>query len=226
MRKHEQVRRYLIDALSHELGARDRLPSERAIAERLGVSRPTVRRALERLAAEGRLQRVHGSGTFATQSPIRAPEPSARLLAAREALAGATRSWRLGISPREPVWHVERVRLADDVPMCVESIAIVKALAPTLLEHSLEASLPDVLAEHYGIDIVRAEQSISATVLEAPTATLLDVPALSAALLVERVSWDQHGRRVEVTQSLFRGDRSAFAVTLRRSADGDPVTCA
>ena len=217
MRKHEQVRRYLIDALSHELGAQDRLPSERALAQQLGVSRPTVRRALDELAAEGRLQRVQGSGTFATQPAIRAREPSARLLAAREALAGASRSWRLGVSPREPVWHLERLRLADDTPLCVESIAIVKALAPALLDHSLEASPSDVLAEHYGIDLVRAEQSITATVLEAPTAELLDVPALSPALLVERVSWDQHGRRVELRQSLFRGDRSAFAVTLRLS---------
>jgi GntR family transcriptional regulator len=217
MRKHEQVRRYLIDALSHDLGERDRLPSERTLAQRLGVSRPTVRRALDELAAEGRLQRVQGSGTFATQPPTRAREPSARLLAAREALAGASRSWRLGVSPREPVWHLERLRLADDAPLCVESIAIVKALAPALLDHSLEASPSDVLAEHYGIDLVRAEQSITATVLEAPTAELLDVPELSPALLVERVSWDQHGRRVELRQSLFRGDRSAFAVTLRLS---------
>jgi GntR family transcriptional regulator, N-acetylglucosamine utilization regulator len=204
MRKHERVRRYLIDALGHELGAEDRLPSERSLAERLGVSRPTVRRALEQMAAEGRVQRVHGSGTFVAQAPIRACEPSARLLAAREAVAGASRSWRLGVGPREPVWHVERLRLVDDVPMCVESIAIVKALAPALLDHSLEASLPDLLAEHCGIDLVRTEQSITATVLEAPTAELLDVPPQSPALLVERVSWDQHDRRVELAQSLFR----------------------
>jgi GntR family transcriptional regulator, N-acetylglucosamine utilization regulator len=216
MRKHEQVRRYVIDALSHELGARDRLPSERALAQQLGVSRPTVRRALDQLAAEGRLQRVQGSGTFARQPPVPAREPSARVLAAREALAGASRSWRLGVSPREPVWHVERLRLADEVPICVESIAIVKALAPALLDHPLEGSLSEVLAEHFGVELVRAEQSIAATVLEAPTAELLDVPALSPALLVEHVSWDQHGRRVELTQSLFRGDRSAFAVTITR----------
>jgi GntR family transcriptional regulator len=207
MRKHEQVRSYLIDALSHELGARDRLPSERALAEQLGVSRPTVRRALDQLAAEGRLQRVQGSGTFAAQPPSRAREAPARLLAAREAVAGAARSWRLGISPREPVWHVDRLHFAGEVPMCLESIAIVTALAPALLDHPLEGSLPDVLAEHYGIDLVRAEQSISATVLEAPTADLLGVPPFSPALLVERVSWDQHGRRVELTQSLLRGDR-------------------
>jgi GntR family transcriptional regulator len=54
-----------------------------------------------------------------------------------------TRSWRLGVSPREPVWHVERLRLADEVPLCVESIAIVKALTPALLDHPLEASLSD-----------------------------------------------------------------------------------
>jgi GntR family transcriptional regulator len=207
MRRHELVRRYLLDALSHELGPEERLPSERELAQRLGVSRPTVRRALEQLAAEGRLQRVQGSGTFATQPPDRGCEGSARLLAAREAVAGAARSWRLGIGPREPVWEVERLRFVAGVPMCAENTAVVSALAPGLLDHPIEASLPDVLAEHYGIELVRAEQSIGATVLEAPTAELLGVPPFSPALLVERVSWDQHGRRVELTQSLLRGDR-------------------
>jgi GntR family transcriptional regulator len=226
MRKHEHVRRYLLDALSRELGAEDRLPSERELAERLGVSRPTVRRALEQMAAEGRVHRVHGSGTFVSRAPAHGPEPSARVLGAREAIAGASRSWRLGVSPAEPVWHVERLGLADDVPMCVESIWIVKALTPGLLDHLLEARLPDVLAERYGIELVRAEQSITASVVEAPAAELLEVPSLSAALCVERVSWDEQGRRVALAQSVYRGDRSVFEVTLRRAAPGQPIRLA
>ena len=74
-RKHESVRGYLLAAMRDELAPNDRLPSEREIADRLGVSRPTVRRALDQLAAEGRVHRVQGSGTFVAEPPPPDDEP-------------------------------------------------------------------------------------------------------------------------------------------------------
>ena len=216
--KHELVRRHLLDAMRDRLGPRDRLPSERELAERLGVSRPTVRRALDQMAAEGRVHRVHGAGTFVADQPARrgAPlSPHARVLVAQTTTAGAARSWKLGISPAEPIWHLERLRFAEDGdPMCVESVFIVRALAPRLLDHPLDADLHDELAEHYAVDLVRAEQSITATVLDVPAARLLDVAPLSPALVIERISWDQHDRRVELAQSLCRGDRYSYSAPI------------
>jgi GntR family transcriptional regulator len=78
--------------------------------------------------------------------------------------------------------------------------------------------LHDLLAAHYDIVIVRAEESVTATVLDAPTAELLEVPPLSPALAIERVSVDQNGRRIEVGRSLCRGDRCAVKVSLERRA--------
>jgi GntR family transcriptional regulator len=230
--KHEQVRGHLLDVMEQRLSPRDKLPTERELAEELGVSRSTVRRALDQMAAEGRVYRVQGAGTFVAEWPIRKREaltsfsedmrargltPSARLLNAEETIAGAERSWPLRVSPAEPLLHVERLRLADDVPMCLESVYVVKRFAPDLLERGgLAGSLYDVLAEGYRIDVQRAEQSIAATVLEPDDAELLEVPALWPALLVERVAIDQQGRRVELARSLYRGDRYRFDLTLER----------
>jgi GntR family transcriptional regulator len=217
--KHESVRGYLLEAMRDELGPRGRLPSERQIAEQLGVSRPTVRRALDGMAAEGRVRRIQGSGTFVTEPPTRdLHQHTAQLLGAKEAVAGAGRSWQLGVGPAETLWDIRRLRLADDVPMSMESTYLVKSLAPNLLDHRLDTSLHDLLAAHYDIVIVRAEESVTATVLDAPTAELLEVPPLSPALAIERVSVDRIGRRIEVVRSLCRGDRCAVKVSLERRA--------
>jgi GntR family transcriptional regulator len=230
-RKHEMVREHLLEAMRERLGPHQRLPTERELSEELGVSRLTVRRALEQLAAEGRVYRIQGAGTFVADQSIRKGDslssftedmlarglvPSARLLEATEVAAGAHHSWRLGISPGEPLLRIVRLRLANNKPMCLEHVHVVKRFAPTLLEHDLNGSLYELLTTHYRIRMDQADQSVTATVLDPSDAELLDVPPLSPALLVERVTCDQQGRRVELARSLYRGDRYAFEIRLRR----------
>lgn len=221
------MRGYLLAAMRDELGPGGKLPSERDLAERLGVSRPTVRRALEQLAVEGRVQRVQGSGTFAAPEQHAdadaacvpaAVEPQPRgavhLLAADEIAAGAARSATLAVSPSEPLWRVERLRVADGLPLRLETSYVVRACAPGLLDHPLDASLEELLAERYGIAIVRVRQRVTATVVEPPATDLLDVAAFSPALAIERLSWDATGRRVMLSQWLCRGDRFALELSL------------
>jgi GntR family transcriptional regulator len=208
--KHESVRGHLLAAMRDELGPGGKLPSERELAERLGVSRPTVRRALDQLAVEGRIQRVQGSGTFAAPAPPPAEGPGAlRLVAAEAVVAGAERSARLGVSPGEPVWRVERLRVVDGVPVCLEVTYVVQACAPRLLDHPLDGPL----RERYDVAIVHVRQRVTATVLEPSAAEALDVPALSPALAIERLASDAGGRRVELAKCLCRGDRFALELS-------------
>ena len=74
-----------------------------------------------------------------------------------------------------------------------------------------------MLASTYRVTIDRADQSVTATVLDEREASELGVPALSPSLLVERVTYDQKGRSIELTRSHYRGDRYSFDHTLHRS---------
>lgn len=230
-RKHEVVRDHLLAAMRSDLRPHDRLPTERELSDELGVSRLTVRRALDQLSSEGKVYRIQGAGTFVADGSIRKGDnlssfsedmrarglhPSARLLVAEEAVAGAKQSWRLEVGPGEPLVHLVRLRLANDVPMCLENVYLVKRFAPDLLAQPLDGSLYDLLAERYRIHLGQAKQSVTATVLDAPDAKRLGVPPLSPALLVERVTRDRANRAVELAESLYRADRYAFEIDLHR----------
>lgn len=232
-RKHQVVGEYLQREIRERLGPHDRLPTERELAEKLDVSRLTVRRALQQLTEEGLVYRIQGAGTFVAEPAIRKGDaltsfsedmrarglvPSARLLVAEEVDAGARRSFRLGVSPGEPLLHLVRLRLADRVPICLEDVYLVRRLAPDLLAGGadLEGSLYELLSSRYRLTIDRAEQSVTATVLDRADAERLGVAPLSPALQVDRLTSDQKGRPVELTRSLYRGDRYSFDRTLHR----------
>ena len=101
--------------------------------------------------------------------------------------------------------------------MCLEEVWVVASLAPGLIRLDLNQSLYEALSAHYRVHVDRAEQEVRATVLEPTQAELLHVPALSPALLIERVTYDARGRAVEFARSLYRGDRYSLEQTLRRS---------
>lgn len=229
--KHASVRGFLVDQIERHHGAHDRLPTERELSERLGVSRLTVRRAIQELEGDGLVYRIQGSGTYVAEPQIRkgteltsfsadmrarSLTPGARLLTAETVIAGAEQSWRLSVSPGTELHYISRLRLASSQPMCLEDVWLVAAHAPDLLSQDLEGSLYDLLAQTYRIVVDRAEQETRATVLDAEQAALLGVPPYSAALQVERVTTDVRGRPIEYARSRYRGDRYSAMTTLTR----------
>ncbi|MFD1933894.1 GntR family transcriptional regulator [Nonomuraea mangrovi] len=231
--KTDQLREHLSTLVGERLRPGDRLPTERELADEFGVSRLTVRRALDRLESERLVYRVQGAGTFASRRPItktieftsfsedmrsRGLSPGSRLLDAVETPAGARIGYALAISPADPVFRVRRVRTADDAPMCLETSHVPLALAPGLLDLPLEGSLYSLLETRFRIRLVRADQVIRATVLDPEEAELLQAMPLSPALLVERTAYDQRGRAVEVAKSLYRGDRYSYEIAIERTS--------
>ncbi|MFD2078531.1 GntR family transcriptional regulator [Actinopolymorpha cephalotaxi] len=229
--KYATVRAHLLDLIRDRLEPHERLPTERQLCADLGVSRLTVRRAVEQLVGEGVVYRIQGSGTYVAEPSIRKREllssfsddmrtrglaPGAKLLRAEQVVAGAREGWRLGVSPGEPLVHLVRLRLANAVPMCLEDVWLVAGLVPDLLDSPVEGSLYETLLARYRITLDRAEQEVRATVVDREQAALLEVPALTPALLVERVTYDVRGRAVELARSLYRGDRYSLEQTLRR----------
>lgn len=228
--KHQQIRKVLAAEI-RGLDPGTLLPTERDLASTHGVSRATIRLALDALSDAGLVYRVQGAGTFVAGPTIsktltlssfsedmnlRGMAPSSRLLAADQGPAGPAVAESLRIDADDLVIRLSRVRLADDRPICLETAHLPSDRVPGLLEHDLSGSLYDILTTEYGLRVVRAEQVVRAVVLEVGEAALLGTPAGSAALKMHRISLDERDRPVESTTSIYRADRYDLRMAIRR----------
>ena len=228
--KHEQVRNRLIDVIM-TMKTGDRLSPERELAAQFGVSRMTLRQAISSLASAGYVSRLQGAGTFVADRTIsknteltgfsedmnaRGFTASSRLLKVSHRPAGAALGHELVLSPADMVYHIERVRMANGIPMCLEAIDIPAHLTPGLDQQPLEQSLYEILATTYGINLFRAEQVITPTVVDREQAELLQVPLHSPALIVKRLTYDKKRRPIERAESIYRGDRYDIRLTVKR----------
>jgi GntR family transcriptional regulator len=207
------------------------LPSERSLSESLGVSRPTLRAALDDLARDGLVVREHGRGTFTSSRKIHQElEPTAsgdfqvppaegtpwqsRLISFDLEQAGARLGQRLEISPGDQLVSVVRLRLVDGLPMCIERIRIPAAFVPGITGRDFEVgSFYELLRSRYQVAARDAVQTTEPTVTDAQEAALLGVPLHSPALLFERTTRNADRAVIEYTRSIYRGDR--YRITTR-----------
>lgn len=222
------------------IGPGDALPSERDLAARADISRVTVRKAVQDLVRSGILVQRHGSGTFVAARVERVEQSLSLLTSFTEDMArrGMTVSSRwlergifqpspaemmvLGLSSKAMVARVSRLRIADDTPLAIERACLAADVLPE--PASIGSSLYAALART-GNRPVRAVQRISAASLGEADAALLDVPAGSASLHIERISYLPSGKVVEFTRSIYRGDAYDFVAELRLGGVGpDPET--
>jgi GntR family transcriptional regulator len=216
----------------------DRLPPEWQLCEEFGVSTITMRRAVAMLVAEGLVARLQGKGTFVTsdhaivQGPPqltsftedlrqRGWEPSARVLSIETVRSEDWVSTKLGLPANAPVTVLRRLRMADGLP-----VALQRSHLPALQFPGLEkvdfshASLYEVLAERYGVKPGTATDIYRAGTVVEEEAPLLQVAPDSAAFLVERLTTDSTGKRIELVESVIRGDRWTLVLKLSVSRQG------
>jgi GntR family transcriptional regulator len=235
MTKQHETRERVLE-LIEALGVGDSIPSERQLGVDLGVSRLTVRAALDELVREGYLVRRRGAGTFVAAPKVakgidinsfsddmraRGMTPASRTLDLRVVPAGARLGRILHVSPAEPVVAVKRLRLADGDPMAIELLHVRQSLVPGMTAADLEEnSFYDLLASRYDLSIVGGSQTIEPTVTNEEESSALGVPLHSPALLFERVTRSASGDIVEFTSSTYRGDRYRLVTEL--GAGGRP----
>ncbi|MFD7919839.1 GntR family transcriptional regulator [Streptomyces sp. NPDC059740] len=229
--KHEELRLAL---LAETAGAPPHtpLPTEREIAARHGVSRNTVRQAMDALVAAGSVYRVQGAGTFVSPAVVsksltltsftedmhaRGLEPVTRVLAAETVRAGRRMAELLETTPDAEVVRVCRLRLADGSPMCLENVHLPAHRVPGLLDADLTGSLYDLLAERHQLLIRSARQIVRAADLDDTEAALLGVAPGGSGLRVERVGLDHRETPVEATTTTYRADRYDIRFTVRRT---------
>ena len=229
MSKQEDTRDRVLD-LIESLVVGQAIPSERQLTREFGVSRLTVRAAIDELVRDGYLDRRHGSGTYVTEPKIAQPltltsfseemrrrgmAPGSRTLELTITSAGARLARRLQVSPEEPLVRVRRLRLADAEPMAMEVLHIPEALVPGLTKADLEnRSFYELLAERYEIVIGSGTQTIEPTVTNEEESEVLGVPLHTPAFLFERTTVSESGRIVEFVRSIYRGDRYRLVADL------------
>lgn len=220
--------------LSERLSVGDAVPSEWDLADLYGVSRLTVRRALDDLAHQGWLTRRHGVGTFISNpkvthiSPSKLSfteqmraigrSPSSRLIQLRVIPACQQVASHLKLRENEEVVEIVRVRLADNIPILLETAYLSFGRFPELANQtSLESeSLYQFLSAYYHITVASMDQTIEPVLLTESEAQHLNSQAGLPAIRSEVVSYSADGEPIEHSWSVTRGDQCKFYFHFQR----------
>lgn len=214
--------------LSGDLPAGSRLENEVSLGERLGLSRPTVRRAIQDLVDKGLLVRRRGIGTQVVHGQVTrgveltslyedlsrsGQKPSTKILEYKVVKADGKIADKLGVDLSSDVLYMRRLRAADNV-------------AVSIMENWLPAEFTDIseaeLNEHglyqilraRGVTIRVAKQKIGARKASAQESADLSIEKNASLLTMDRTAYDNSGRAIEFGHHCYRPDLYSFEVTL------------
>jgi GntR family transcriptional regulator len=233
---HEQISSRLREEITTgTLPPESQLPSEHELCHAYGVSRVTVRRALQTLEADGLIFRRQGLGSFVcdrrvAQGLVRLTDfaqdmaraglkASSRVLHQANEPCPAAVAERLGMEVGAPVLRLDRLRLADDEPIALDRTWIPPYYAQLLEGHDLaQETLYRLLEREFGIPALSGRYRITAAPADSGTAPLLDVAAGEALLVIERTTRTVGDKAVYFQRRFYRSDRMAYELELARDA--------
>lgn len=232
---YDQIERNLRDLIINgRLQPGEMVPSEWDLSELYGVSRLTVRRALDELVRQNWLERKHGVGTFVRQPVIASiaasklsfteqmraigRRPSSRLIGHTVRPASAKIARGLHLQEGEPLFEITRVRLADDIPILLETSCLSQERYPSLAVRSWSEgdSLYRILSEEYQVNVTGLDHTLKPVLLTETEARYLQAKPGTPALLSEIVAFTREGTPVEYTWSFSNGDQSEFYFHFQR----------
>lgn len=235
--RYVEIAEYLRGIIA-EAGPGDRLPSDAELCERFHVSRMTARQAVTLLGNEHLLERKRGSGTFvsarrvprALGSPlsfsenmrIRGMKPSSRVLRAGPVDLSPEAAEALGIDIASAAIVLERLRLADGIPMAIER-AVIPADDYGLLDEDLTSESLHEIFERRGRVPSRALAEVGARTATKRERDLLELPEHGVILTEVRTIFDQDGAPLEHTSTFYVAERYAFTAVLYRGEGNDPA---
>lgn len=225
-----QIAQHLEQAIeSGQIAPGDRLDNEIQLAQQLGLSRPTMRQALQYLVDKGLLVRKRGVGTQVAHAKFRRPieltslyedlagsgqEPTTTVLGNTVEPAGSAVAHALGLAEGSEVIVLERLRFAQGEPIA----RMINYLPAALLELSTETlerqGLYQVLRAR-GLRPSAAVQTIGARSATAAEAKLLHETKGAPLLTMERTAYDKHDQAIEYGSHIYRASRYSFALNLR-----------
>lgn len=214
-----------------------KIDSEITLCRMYGVSRPTVRKAIEELVYAGHLWRRQGKGTFVNEVRIHknlneltpfwqdikslGKRLKLKVLLNKRVAAPAHVAARIGVEPRADVLKVVAIRMADDLPVVYRTSYYVTDIMPTLQQTiredmSISDALHQSLGEASGLFISRAVQTFRVVPAKAREARHLDLPQGAPLILWEGVNYLNTGRAVEFYLALSNSEKYTFSIEQTR----------
>lgn len=228
--------------LDGQIAVGDRFPTERQVSTDYGVSRPTANKAISSLVAEGILESRRGQGTFVRARPLQYDLKSLVSFTGKTLAAGQTPRTRLlgwetkeaaQVGPRVvdclqlaedgSVYFMERLRLADDLPVILERRYVVARHCPDVVQRDLVGSLYELWTRKYGLEIAGADQTIRAVSIPKEDAGVLKVPSRSPGFLVTSTGYLRSREPLWWEQTVYRGDTYEFRNQLGPIQSTGPV---
>ncbi|MEY9951780.1 GntR family transcriptional regulator [Leifsonia sp. EB34] len=205
-----------------------RLENEISLGNRLGLSRPTIRRALQELVDKGLLVRRRGIGTQVVHGRVTrnveltslyedlghaGQTPTTRVISYEIGIADETAATELGVPVGNPVLELTRLRSADGVPLAILENTLPEDFIGITREELEVRGLYQLLKAR-GVAIRVANQRIGARAANANEADLLEIRRGSPLLTMSRTAFDNSGRAVEFGRHVYRPDLYSFELTL------------
>lgn len=215
-----------------KLNPGDLLPSEREYGEKYGISRMTVRQAINNLVNERILYRVKGKGTFVMEHKIeqslpgltsfseemkaRGMKSGVKVLSFNIIRAGKKLAEKFGMEEKDLVYEIIRIRLAEDLPMALERNYLCVERVPGINKEIVKGSIYDYIENELHLKITAGAQTLEAAIANEEEVEHLKVEENSPILLMERTTSLEDGNVFEVVKSSYRADRYKFMINMQR----------
>lgn len=232
---YDQLVDILSEKIEHEYRPGDLIPSERELSERYGLSRTTVRLALQELERLGLVVRQHGRGTFVADRSAQTTnlmqaysfteqmrdmgrDPLTTILEFSEVEADKNLVEHMNVRLGERLFKIKRLRSADAMPMMVERTYLPARKFLTLRRPMLEQKpLYDVIEQDFNEKINVAEEEFFASIARPSDAHMLDISEGAPVLDLVRTTYNVHNEIVEYTLSVARADQFKYKVMHQRN---------
>ena len=216
-----------------DLKVGDQLPTEDNLIARFGVSRITIRRAIQNLVSRGLVEIRRGKGTFVAAPKITQElrelsgfvedmhalgrKPTARVISKEIVTADANVASQLALTKGERVVRIRRVRLADGVPLSFDETYLPLEIGKKIITNNLKVEpIFSLLERKYGVPLIEAEYKLDAVAAETEVARALKVKIRSPIFRIERTSYSKGSRPVDYERLYYRGDLVQFVTRLVR----------
>ena len=205
----------------------EQIPSEFRLSEMYNISRSTVRKAISLLVEEKLLVKIHGKGTFVTNSNIDQKNKVFMSFTSNAELLGKkliTKTQNIyykeaskeeieffNLTEQEDILVIERLRIVDGIPIGIETVFFTKKYN-YLCNENLNGSLYKVLMEKYNVIPFTGSKTIEICYATKEEANILDVPRGSALMLIKDKVNDSNNKPLHISKQVLRGDKFKYAI--------------